>query len=68
MNCTIRVAKTKALISFVVTAKLICAFVFVYADCWFSHAAAQTTFQVFKNCPIKLSLEAVRQDVDVREI
>ena len=28
MNCTIRGAKTKALISFAVTAKLICAFVF----------------------------------------
>ena len=28
-----RVAKTKALISFTVTAKLICAFVFAYADC-----------------------------------
>ena len=41
MNCTIRVAKTKVLISFEVTAKLICAFVFVYADCWFSHAEAQ---------------------------
>ena len=39
-NCTIRVAKTKTLISFAVTAKLICAFVFAYADCWFSHAAA----------------------------
>ena len=38
--CTIRVAKTKALISFAVTAKLICAFVFAYADCWFSHGAA----------------------------
>ena len=24
-----------------VTAKLICAFVFAYADCWFSHVAAQ---------------------------
>ena len=34
-----RVAKTKALISFAVTAKLICAFVFAYADCWFSHGA-----------------------------
>ena len=30
----------KALIIFVVTAKLICAFVFAYADCWFSHDAA----------------------------
>ena len=39
-NCTIHVAKTKALISFAVTAKLICVFVFAYADCWFSHAAA----------------------------
>ena len=40
MNCTFRVAKTKALISFAVTAKLICAFVFPHADCWFSHDAA----------------------------
>ena len=43
-NCTICVAKTKALISFAVTAKLICAFVFAYADCWFSHAVAQICF------------------------
>ena len=34
------VAKTKALISFAVTTKLICAFVFAYADCWFSHVVA----------------------------
>ena len=40
-KCTIHIAKTKALISFAVTAKLICVFVFAYADCWFSHAAAQ---------------------------
>ena len=39
-KCTIRVAKTKVRISFAVTAKLICAIVFAYADCWFSHAAA----------------------------
>ena len=32
--------KTKALISFAVTAKLVCAFVFTYANCWISHAAA----------------------------
>ena len=32
--------KTKALISFAVTAKLICAFVFAYAKCCFSHDAA----------------------------
>ena len=33
------VAKTKALISFAVTAKLICVFVFAYAKLWFSHDA-----------------------------
>ena len=40
-KCTICVAKTKALISFAVTVKLICVFVFTYADCWVSHEAAQ---------------------------
>ena len=49
MNCTIRVAKTKALISFAVTAKLICAFVFTYADCWFSHAVAHIMSDLQKN-------------------
>ena len=34
------VAKTKAVISFAVTAKLICVFVFAYAKHWFSHDAA----------------------------
>ena len=40
------VAKTKALISFAVlisfaiTAKLICVFVFAYTECWFSHDVA----------------------------
>ena len=33
MNCTIHVAKTNALIGLAVTAKLICVFVFSYADC-----------------------------------
>ena len=41
LNCTIHVAKTKAPISFALTAKLVCTFVFAYADCWFSDAAAQ---------------------------
>ena len=31
------VAKTKVLISFTVTAKLICIFVFTYENCWFPH-------------------------------
>ena len=34
------VAKTKGLISFAVTAKLICGFVFAYAKSWFSHDVA----------------------------
>ena len=33
--------KTKALISFAVTVKLICVFVFAYADCWFPPGPAQ---------------------------
>ena len=40
MDYTIGVAKTKALISFAVTAKLICVFVFAYAKIWFSHVTA----------------------------
>ena len=39
-NCTIHIAKTNALISFAVIAKLICAFVFAYAKIEFSHDAA----------------------------
>ena len=41
MGHTIRVAKTKALISFVVTAKLICVFFFAFAKIRFSHNEAQ---------------------------
>ena len=43
----ISVAKTKALISFAVTAKLICAFGFANADCCFSHEVAQI-------CPMQI--------------
>ena len=43
-ECTIYVAKTKALISFAVTAKLICVFVFAYAKRWFSIGAAHICF------------------------
>ena len=35
--------KTKALISFTVTVKLICVFVFAYAKHWFSHEAVGLT-------------------------
>ena len=40
MDFTTYVAKTKALISFAVTAKLICVFVFAYAKSRFSHNEA----------------------------
>ena len=39
-DCTSYVAKTKALISFAVTAKLICVLVFAYAKSRFSHDEA----------------------------
>ena len=39
-DCAIRVAKTNALISFAVTTKLICVFVFTYAKSRFSHDEA----------------------------
>ena len=41
--CTIRVAKTKALISCAFTVQLICVFVFAFSDCWVSGATAQVT-------------------------
>ena len=45
-DCTtsIPVPKTKVLISFAVTAKMICAFVFAQAFCWFSYAVAHFIF------------------------
>ena len=45
-----RVAKTKALISFAVTAKLICSFGFAYADCWFSHGEAHLLHCTCSTC------------------
>ena len=41
MDCTIRVAKTKALIRCAVTAQLICVFVFAYVKIRFSHNEAR---------------------------
>ena len=49
MDCTIRVAKTKALISFAVTAKLIFVSVFAYAKSRFSHDAVQLVVTFFFN-------------------
>ena len=48
----IYVAKTKALISFAVTAKLISVFVFAYAKRLFSHDAAHMYFSHFLILPL----------------
>ena len=45
MDCTINVAKTKALISCAVTAQLICVF-FAYAKIWFSHDEAHISVAI----------------------
>ena len=47
-NCSIYVAKTKALNSYVVSAQLICAFVFAYAKSRFSYDVAQVSFPLCK--------------------
>ena len=41
--------KKALIISCAVTARLICAFVFAYADCWFSLAAARMS-TIFQSC------------------
>ena len=54
-------AKTKALISFVVTAKLICVFVFAYAKIRFPHDAAHICSLAFLSTEAdKCSLEDVQ--------
>ena len=46
-DCTVHVAKTKALISFAVTTKLMCVFVFLYEKCWgFFHDAAHFVLEL----------------------
>ena len=47
LHCTIYVAKTKALISFAVTMKLICVFVFAYTKSRFSHDEAHINVTCF---------------------
>ena len=62
MNCTTRVAKIKALISFAATAKLVCPFVFAYAYCWFSDAVAPMYF----TCNGDLALYDVYVTLDLK--
>ena len=49
-DCTIYVAKTKALISLAVTAKLVCVFVFAYAYRWFYRDTAHIPGFRLNNC------------------
>ena len=44
------VSKTKMLLSCAVTARLICVFVFAYADCWFSDAVAKSFCYMYVKC------------------
>ena len=44
------------MISFAVTAKLICAFVFAYAHCWFSHAAAHIILKAAAICDMLINV------------
>ena len=60
MYWTIQVAKTKALISFAVTAKLICFFVFAYAKSRFSHDAAH----IFSDQNIEVLFYLGRYELD----
>ena len=53
------VAKTKALISFAVTAKLICVFVFAYAKSRFSHVAAHFIASLRASCPMPSATKTV---------
>ena len=43
-------SENKGMIRFAVTAKLICVFVFAYADCWFSHEAAHLFPSLLRSC------------------
>ena len=47
------ITKPKALISFAVTAKLICALVFPYANCWLSHYAPHIIYSLQQKMLIK---------------
>ena len=62
MGNTIHVAKIKALISFAVTAKLICVFVFAYAKNRFSHDKAQIDSIIEINPPLVENTGNISQD------
>ena len=45
LDCAFRIAKAK---------ELICVFVFAYANCWFSHEAAQLLVELYMNKKIDI--------------
>ena len=62
------VAKTKALVSFAVTAKLICVFVVAYAKCWFSHHTAHLIFRHQESCFNKKLTSVISQKDKDRKV
>ena len=50
-------SENKGADSFAVTAKLICAFFFAYADCWFSHEAAHVLVRSLVAAVAKFSVK-----------
>ena len=56
-DCTIYVAKTKALINFAITAKLICVFVLAFAKSRFSHDAARILLSLLIKLPTELNTQ-----------
>ena len=56
-------AKTKVLISFAVTAKLICVFVFAYAKNRFSHDEAQLVYILVRICTFCQDVSVWKQEM-----
>ena len=54
MDCTFRIAKTKALISCAFTAQLICVFVFAYSKSLFSHNEARNYVKLYPALETKI--------------
>ena len=61
-------SENKGVISFAVTAKLICVFVFAYADCWFSHEAAHIFLPVSILCLINVLLPISKPEAFLESI
>ena len=68
MDSTIRVAKTKALISFAVTAKLICVFVFAYAGFLTTRLNYEDSIFIKRSCNAKLTIEFIFLSIETNYV